>query len=144
MVAAFALVLLCIAMTPLFTPQFWEHQYPKVVVGLGLVTAGCFAFFANAWHPLQQAAHEYLSFMALVGSLNVISGGIKIRVKGEATPFVNAMFLLIRPWIKMNHYRVSGLLIIFFIFVVSIVGCSLKPVGDPPLFLGFLCGVPFF
>lgn len=100
--------------------------------------------------------------MALVGSLFEISGGVIIRVKREATPFINTVFLLIgavlanliatpgasmlliRPWIKMNHYRVTGLHIVFFIFVVSNVGGSLTPMGDPPLFLGFLRGVPFF
>ncbi len=162
MVAPFAILLLCIALMPLFAAHFWEHHYPKVAVGLGLVTAAYYGFVAHDWHPLHHAAHEYVSFMALVGSLFVISGGINIRVKGEATPLINTVFLLIgavlanligttgasmlliRPWIKMNHYRVTGLHIVFFIFVVSNVGGSLTPVGDPPLFLGFLRGVPFF
>ncbi|MBK8037887.1 MAG: sodium:proton antiporter [Verrucomicrobiaceae bacterium] len=162
MVAPFAILLLCIALMPLFASHFWEHHYPKVAVGLGLVTACYYVLVAHDWHPLHHAAHEYISFMALVGSLFVISGGINIRVKGEATPFINTVFLLIgavlanligttgasmlliRPWIKMNKYRVTGLHIVFFIFVVSNVGGSLTPVGDPPLFLGFLRGVPFF
>lgn len=162
MVAPFAILLLCIALMPLFAAHFWEHHYPKVAVGLGLITAGYYGFVVHDWHPLHHAAHEYVSFMALVGSLFVISGGVKIRVKGEATPLINTVFLLIgavlsnligttgasmlliRPWIKMNHYRVTGLHIVFFIFVVSNVGGSLTPVGDPPLFLGFLRGVPFF
>ncbi len=162
MVAPFAILLLCIALMPLFASHFWEHHYPKVAVGLGLVTACYYVFVVHDWHPLHHAAHEYISFMALVGSLFVISGGINIRVKGEATPFINTVFLLIgavlanligttgasmlliRPWIKMNKYRVTGLHIVFFIFVVSNVGGSLTPVGDPPLFLGFLRGVPFF
>jgi Na+/H+ antiporter NhaD/arsenite permease-like protein len=162
MVAPFAVLLLCIALMPLFAAHFWEHHYPKVAVGLGLVTACYYALVAHDWHALHHAAHEYVSFMALVGSLFVISGGIKIRVKGEATPLINTFFLLIgavlanligttgasmlliRPWIKMNHYRVTGLHIVFFIFIVSNVGGSLTPVGDPPLFLGFLRGVPFF
>jgi Na+/H+ antiporter NhaD/arsenite permease-like protein len=162
MIVPFAILLLCIALMPLFAGHFWEHHYPKVAVGLGLVTAAYYGFVAHDWHPLHHAAHEYISFMALVGSLFVISGGINIRVKGEATPLINTVFLLIgavlanligttgasmlliRPWIKMNKYRVTGLHIVFFIFVVSNVGGCLTPVGDPPLFLGFLRGVPFF
>lgn len=162
MVAPFALLLLCIALMPLFAAHFWEHHYPKVAVGLGLVTAGYYAFVQKDWHPLHHAAHEYVSFMALVGSLFVISGGINIRVKGEATPMVNTVFLLIgavlanvigttgasmlmiRPWIKMNRYRITGFHIVFFIFVISNVGGALTPIGDPPLFLGFLRGVPFW
>ncbi len=162
MVAPFALLLLCIALMPLFAAHFWEHHYPKVAVGLGLVTACYYLFVQKDWHPLHHAAHEYVSFMALVGSLFVISGGINIRVKGEATPMVNTIFLLIgavlanfigttgasmlmiRPWIKMNKYRITGFHIVFFIFVVSNVGGALTPIGDPPLFLGFLRGVPFW
>ncbi len=162
MVAPFALLLLCIALMPLFAAHFWEHHYPKVAVGLGLVTACYYLFVQKDWHPLHHAAHEYVSFMALVGSLFVISGGINIRVKGEATPMVNTVFLLIgavlanfigttgasmlmiRPWIKMNKYRITGFHIVFFIFVISNVGGALTPIGDPPLFLGFLRGVPFW
>lgn len=162
MVVPFVILLLCIALMPLFAAHFWEHHYPKVAVGLGLLTTSYYLLVEGNWHPLHHAAHEYVSFMALVGSLFVISGGINLRVKGEATPLVNTVFLLIgailsnligttgasmlliRPWIKMNKYRITGLHIVFFIFVVSNVGGSLTPVGDPPLFLGFLRGVPFF
>lgn len=162
MVLPFALLLLCIALMPLFAAHFWEHHYPKVAVGLGLVTAAYYVFVQHDWHPLHHAANEYVSFMALVGSLFVISGGINIRVKGEATPVVNTVFLLvgavlanvigttgasmllIRPWIKMNKYRITGFHVVFFIFVVSNVGGCLTPIGDPPLFLGFLRGVPFW
>jgi Na+/H+ antiporter NhaD/arsenite permease-like protein len=162
MVAPFALLLLCIALMPLFAAHFWEHHYPKVAIGLGLVTAAYYIFVQKDWHPLHHAGHEYVSFMALVGSLFVISGGINIRVKGEATPLVNTLFLLIgavlanligttgasmlmiRPWIKMNKYRITGLHVVFFIFVISNVGGALTPIGDPPLFLGFLRGVPFW
>lgn len=162
MLAPFAILLLCIALMPLFAAHFWEHHYPKVAVGLGLVTAAYYAFVQHDWHPLHHAAHEYVSFMALVGSLFVISGGINIRVKGEATPFVNTLYLLIgavlanfigttgasmlliRPWIKMNKFRITHFHIVFFIFIVSNVGGCLTPIGDPPLFLGFLRGISFF
>jgi Na+/H+ antiporter NhaD/arsenite permease-like protein len=162
MVAPFVMLLLCIALMPLFAAHFWEHHYPKVAIGLGLVTAAYYIFVQKDWHPLHHAGHEYVSFMALVGSLFVISGGINIRVKGEATPLVNTVFLLIgavlanvigttgasmlmiRPWIKMNKYRITGFHVVFFIFVISNVGGALTPIGDPPLFLGFLRGVPFW
>ena len=162
MLAPFAILLLCIALMPLFAAHFWEHHYPKVAVALGLVTAAYYAFVQHDWHPLQHAAHEYVSFMALVGSLFVISGGINIRVKGEATPLINTLYLLIgavlanfigttgasmlliRPWIQMNKFRITGFHIVFFIFIVSNVGGCLTPIGDPPLFLGFLRGVSFF
>ncbi len=162
MVAPFAVLLLCIAVMPLFAGHFWEHHYPKVAIGLGLVT-GCYYFFVrHDSHALLHAGHEYVSFMALVGSLFVISGGINIQVKGEATPFINTLFLaigavlanvigttgasmlMIRPWIRMNKYRITSLHVVFFIFIVSNVGGCLTPIGDPPLFLGFLRGVPFW
>jgi Na+/H+ antiporter NhaD/arsenite permease-like protein len=162
MLAPFVILLLCIALMPLFAAHFWEHHYPKVAVALGAITAGYYALVQKDWHPLHHAAHEYVSFMALVGSLFVISGGINIRVKGEATPFVNTLYLLIgavlanfigttgasmlliRPWIKMNKFRITHFHIVFFIFIISNVGGSLTPIGDPPLFLGFLRGVSFF
>ncbi len=161
MVIPFALLLLSIALMPLFAAHFWEHHYPKVAVGLGLVTAIYFGLKSD-WHPLVHASHEYVSFMALVGSLFVICGGINIGVKGEATPLRNTLFLaigailsnvigttgasmlMIRPWIRMNRYRITGQHIVFFIFVVSNCGGALTPIGDPPLFLGFLRGVPFW
>ena len=102
------------------------------------------------------------SFIALIGSLFVVAGGIVLKVKGEATPAENAVFLLIgamvadvigttgasmvliRPWIRMNKIRISAYHIVFFIFVISNCGGALTPIGDPPLFLGYLRGVPFF
>lgn len=161
MLCPFVLLLLSIALMPLFAAHFWEYHYPKVAIGLGLVTVLYFGFKSD-WQPLLHAGHEYVSFMALVGSLFVISGGINIRVKGEATPLRNTFFLavgallsnvigttgasmlMIRPWIRMNKYRITGQHIVFFIFVVSNCGGALTPIGDPPLFLGFLRGVPFW
>lgn len=162
MVVPFALLLLCIALGPLLAAHFWEHHYPKVAVGLGLITAVYYGIGQGDWHPLQHAGHEYVSFMALVGSLYIISGGIHIQVKGEATPLRNTLYLaigavlanligttgasmlMIRPWIKMNKYRITGFHVVIFIFIVSNVGGCLTPIGDPPLFLGFLRGVPFW
>lgn len=162
MVLPFAALLLSIALMPLFAAHFWERHYAKVAVGLGLVTACYYLFMLHNSHAVLHSMTEYLSFMALVGSLFVISGGINIGVKGEATPTVNVVFLLfgaaianvigttgasmllIRPWIRMNKYRITAFHIVFFIFVVSNCGGCLTPIGDPPLFLGFLRGVPFW
>ncbi|CAN5809935.1 sodium:proton antiporter [soil metagenome] len=162
MVLPFMALLLCIALMPLFAAHFWEHHYPKVAVGLGLFTAAYYILSLHHPDAVMHAMTEYLSFMALIGSLFIISGGINIRVKGEATPMVNVTFLLIgallanvigttgasmlliRPWIRMNKYRITSFHIVFFIFVVSNVGGALTPIGDPPLFLGFLRGIPFW
>ena len=162
MALPFGVLLLCIALLPLLVGHFWEHHYAKVAVGLGLITAGYYVVALGNSHAVLHSLTEYLSFMALVGSLFVISGGINIGVKGEATPAVNVLFLLagavianvigttgasmllIRPWIRMNKYRITSYHIVFFIFVVSNCGGCLTPVGDPPLFLGFLRGIPFW
>lgn len=161
----FALLLLLIAVMPLspdHIKHIWEHHYPKISVGLGLVVALILGFGYGGWMSVVHTAHEYFSFIALIGSLFVIAGGIHIKVKGDATPMENVIFLavgavlanvvgttgasmvLIRPFLRMNRVRVSGYQIVFFIFVVSNLGGALTPIGDPPLFLGFLRGVPFF
>ena len=160
LLAPFALLLLSIAMGPIAFPHFWHRRYPLVAVGLGLVSVGFYLLHDAA--PLVHAAEEYLGFIALIGSLYLVSGGIHIRVKGEATPLVNCLFLLIgavlanfigttgasmlliRPWIRMNRYRVTAFHIVFFIFIVSNVGGCLTPIGDPPLFMGYLKGIPFW
>lgn len=162
MILPFALMLLCIALMPFIHKHWWEHHYPKVAVALGLITVTYYVAVLGAGSRMLHVAHEYVSFIALVGSLFVVSGGIHIRVKGEATPAINCLFLfigavlanfigttgasmlMIRPWIRMNKYRITAFHIVFFIFVVSNVGGCLTPIGDPPLFLGYLKGVPFW
>lgn len=166
LIAPFALLLLLIAVMPLSphrVKHFWENYYPHISLGLGaLVAAWFFLKIPGGGHVVQHTALEYVSFIALVGSLFVVAGGIVLKVKGEATPAENAVFLLIgavvanlvgttgasmvliRPWIRMNKIRISGYHIVFFIFVVSNCGGALTPIGDPPLFLGYLRGVPFF
>lgn len=157
----FVLLLGAMAAAPVFAPGWWLRHYAKVALGLGAVTAGYYFFALHDWLRLGAAAHEYISFIALVGSLFVVAGGIHIGVKGEATPLKNVSFLLlgalianvlgttgaamllIRPWIRMNQYRVTAHHIVFFIFIVANVGGCLTPIGDPPLFLGYLQGVPF-
>ena len=158
----FALLLGMIATGPLFYPHFWHHHYPKVAVGLGLVVAAFYVFMLHSTTPLLHAAEEYFAFIALLGSLYVASGCILIKTDFAGTPRANsallfvgavlsnfigttgASMLLIRPFMRLNAGRLKPYHIIFFIFIVSNVGGALTPIGDPPLFLGFLRGVPFF
>jgi len=162
MILPFGLLLGAIALAPLFFPDWWARHYPKVAYSLGAVTLIYYVFSLHAYQRTLHVGHEYLSFIALIGSLFVVSGGIHIKVKGEATPCVNTLYLflgallanllgttgasmlLIRPWIQMNRCRITGYHIVFFIFIVSNVGGCLTPVGDPPLFLGYLKGIPFW
>lgn len=162
MILPFALLLGAMAMAPLLAPDWWRQHYAKVALGLGAVTLGYYLLGLNAHERVLDTAHEYVSFIALVGSLFVVSGGIQIGVKGEGTPLANVIFLLvgaivanvlgttgaamllIRPWIRLNQGRISAHHIVFFIFIVANVGGCLTPIGDPPLFLGYLQGVPFW
>lgn len=158
----FGLLLAIIALAPLLMAEWWTRHYPKVACALGAVTLIYYLFGLHAYTRVLHTAHEYVSFIALIGSLFIVSGGIHISIKGEATPFGNVLFLLfgavlanllgttgasmllIRPWIRMNKYRITGHHIAFFIFIVSNVGGCLTPIGDPPLFMGYLKGVPFW
>lgn len=162
MILPFAVLLAAIALGPLFFAAWWTRHYPKVAFGLAAVTLTYYLAGLRAYAPVIHVAHEYVSFIALIGSLYVVSGGIHINVKGEATPLTNVIFLLIgavlanflgttgasmlliRPWIRMNKYRVTAHHIVFFIFIVSNLGGCLTPIGDPPLFLGYLRGIPFW
>ncbi|MFM2082999.1 MAG: hypothetical protein RL380_1690, partial [Verrucomicrobiota bacterium] len=119
MVAPFAVLLATIALAPLFFSGWWSRHYPKVALSLGTVTLVYYFFGLHAGERLAHTAAEYVSFIALIGSLYVVAGGIHINVKGEATPFVNVGFLLIgaivanllgttgasmlliRPWLRM-------------------------------------------
>jgi len=162
MILPFGLLLGTIALAPLLVPEWWLRHYPKVALGLGAVTLGYYLLVLQNPDRVLHVAHDYLSFILLVGALFVVSGGIHIRVKGEATPLTNVIFLfigavlanllgttgaamlLIRPWLRMNQYRVTAHHVVFFIFIVANVGGCLTPIGDPPLFLGYLQGVPFW
>jgi Na+/H+ antiporter NhaD/arsenite permease-like protein len=162
MILPFGVLLATFALAPLLAPKWWHRHYPKVACSLGAITVCYYLFGLHAHSRVLHVAYEYISFIALIGSLFVVSGGIHINVKGEATPGVNVAFLLIgalianvlgttgasmlliRPWIRMNKYRVTAHHIVFFIFIVSNVGGCLTPIGDPPLFLGYLKGIPFW
>jgi len=163
MVVPFVILLLMIATGPLFYHHFWEHNYPKVSVGLGAIVAGYYGFFMDhGTHALLHTLEEYISFIALIASLFIASGGILIKIEQRGRPLLNggllffgalladiigttgASMLLIRPYMRINEGRLKPFHIVFFIFLVSNIGGGLTPIGDPPLFLGFLKGVPFF
>ena len=90
MIVPFALLLAAIATGPFINKHWWEHHYHHVALGLGTITTLYYVLGLGAGGRMLHVAHEYVSFIALIGSLFVVSGGIHIRVKGEATPLVNA------------------------------------------------------
>lgn len=162
LIAPFAALLLCIAVAPLVAGHWWEHNRNKALVVL--VLAGPMAL----WLGLRELAvlghtlHEYLSFVTLLGALFTVSGGIYLSGDLQATPRNNtlvlgagavlanlvgttgASMLLIRLFLRTNKQRRHvAHLPFFFILVVSNCGGLLTPLGDPPLFLGYLRGVPF-
>jgi len=159
-VLPFAGLLLCIALFPLVAPSFWGRHFGKVCLAFGLPVVGY--FLLHAPRELLHTVVEYVSFIVLLASLFTISGGILLRGTLRASPGVNcaalgagavlanvlgttgASMLLIRPLLRANaHRKRAAHVVIFFIFVVANIGGSLTPVGDPPLFLGYLKGVPF-
>jgi Na+/H+ antiporter NhaD/arsenite permease-like protein len=162
-VAPFAVMLLAIAVMPLVANHFWEHNRNKAILSLVLGAPVAIWIASLDATTLLHTAHEYVAFIILLGSLYVIAGGIVVRGTLSGTPGLNAVLLglgavlasligttgasmvLIRPLLRANSVRRQKVhVVIFFIFVVSNAGGLLTPLGDPPLFLGFLRGVPFF
>lgn len=161
LIAPFVFLLLGIAVFPVLAPHFWHKFYKVISVGLGLFVAIWYAFvLGNMPMPIASLA-EYGSFISLLTLLYVASGGIYIFVDVESKAISNVIFLilaailtnfigttgasvlLIRPYIRMNRYRIKPYHVVFFIFMVSNLGGLLTPIGDPPLFMGFLKGIPF-
>lgn len=158
----FVLLLLMIATGPLFYEHFWHKHYPKIAVILTVLVVVYYLLLLDNVHAPVHSFFEYFQFISLLASLYIASGGIMIQVDKKATAGANvlllligavianligttgASMLLIRPFIRLNKTRIKAYHIIFFIFIVSNIGGSLTPIGDPPLFLGFLKGVPFF
>ena len=159
-------ILLSIALFPLLAPHFWHHHFPKVSAFWALLFAVPFLLFLKD-AAFQSILHiyliDYIPFIILLWSLFTISGGIVLEGDLKGTPGANvavlavgallaswigttgAAMLLIRPLLRANEWRRTRVHIIcFFIFLVANIGGSLTPLGDPPLFLGFLHGVPFF
>jgi Na+/H+ antiporter NhaD/arsenite permease-like protein len=162
-VIPFICMLLAIAILPLTHSHWWESNRHKAYVSTILGLPVVIYFIIKDYHQLMHSAHEYISFIILLASLYKISGGILLEGYPEGRPFVNTLFLgigsvlanligttgasmlLIKPVLRANNLRKHTKHIpIFFIFLVSNIGGSLTPLGDPPLFLGYLQGVPFF
>ncbi len=163
----FAGILLSIALMPLVAPSFWHHHFGKISAGWTLAFFLPFAYFFGVQAAGASLVHamlaEYIPFIVLLTALYTVAGGIYIRGNLHGSPALNcglltigvvlasfmgttgASMLMIRPLIRANDNRVhKAHLVVFFIFLVSNVGGSLTPLGDPPLFLGFLKGVDFF
>ncbi len=166
-VIPFACMLLSIAIMPLAMPHFWHHNFGKISVFWGLAflvpCAIVYGFSITLYEFLHTILLEYVSFLILLFSLFTVAGGIRLTGSLVGTPIVNtgilavgtilaswmgttgAAMLLIRPLIRANAHRQSKVhTVVFFIFLVANIGGSLTPLGDPPLFLGFLKGVSFF
>jgi Na+/H+ antiporter NhaD/arsenite permease-like protein len=155
-------MLLAIAVLPLRVPHWWESNRHKLAVAAALGAPVLAFYLVREPGVLAHTARDYVSFMILLGGLYVISGGIRLEGDLEATPAVNSAFLaigallasvigttgasmlLIRPLLMTNRERTRVThTVVFFIFLVSNIGGMLTPLGDPPLFLGYLAGVPF-
>jgi Na+/H+ antiporter NhaD/arsenite permease-like protein len=160
-------ILLSIAMFPLVTPNFWHHNFGKIsafwVVSFIVPFLFKEGFNVTLYEILHVGLLEYIPFIILLLSLFTISGGVQLTGSLVGTPFLNtiilligtilaswmgttgAAMLLIRPLIRANSFRKNKThIIVFFIFLVANIGGSLTPLGDPPLFLGFLKGIDFF
>lgn len=165
--APFAGILLCIATGPVLYPHFWEHHYGKITLGWTLLMLApllaSFGLSLTLTSVLHTVLLEYLPFIILLFALYTIAGGILVAGNIHGTPLTNAALLaigaamasvvgttgasmiMIRPVIRANdNRRFNAHVVIFFIFLVSNIGGSLTPLGDPPLFVGFLRGVDFF
>ena len=165
MIIPFVLMLLAIAILPLATPHFWESNRNKLIVSLilGIPTAGWLFFNQLSEALIHSIFFDYVPFIILLGALFVISGGIYLDGDLEAKPTVNLVFLiigsilaslmgttgaamlLVRPLLKTNFRRKHKThIVLFFIAIVANCGGLLTPLGDPPLFILYLRGVPFF
>ena len=157
----FAILLLSIAIFPLILRQRWERHYQKLCALLAATTCGYYVFVLNGAARVQHAAGEYATFIVVVGAFFVVAGAIHLHIPRPASPLANvtllfggsilasfigtigASMLLLRPFLHMNRGRANAMHVAFFIFTVGNLGGALLPVG-PPLFLGYIKGVPFF
>src|SRR6185295_5302138 len=147
---------------PLTFGRWWDKNSNKLLLSLAVSLPVLTVLLPRGAHLLTESLVDYGSFIVLIGALFVISGGIYIKGEFAGTPLVNTTFLavgavlsnligttgasmlLIRPYMRANHRRQKRAhLVVFFIYIVSNAGGLLTPLGDPPLFLGFLRGVPF-
>src|SRR5215813_10529283 len=160
-------ILLTIATGPLLFPRLWHHHYGKLAFAWSVLTLAPLAVFHGISSTVAAFVHamlaEYLSFIVLLFALYVVAGGILVTGNLRGTPLVNtamlafgtsiasvvgttgAAMILIRPLLRANAARLVNVhVIVFFIFLVANIGGALSPLGDPPLFVGFLRGVDFF
>ena len=160
-------LLLSIAIGPLAAGKFWHRHYGKVAVAWSLLTLASIAAVFGASAAVEALVHallgEYLSFIVLLFALYVVAGGVLVTGALRGTPATNtailgigalmasfvgttgASMILIRPLLRANAgRRYSAHVVVFFIFLVGNIGGALSPLGDPPLFVGFLRGVDFF
>lgn len=163
----FAGLLLCIAAGPMLLAHLWERHYGTFAAGFALMVIAALYVFADPATATAALAHtllhDYLPFILLLLALYAVAGGIHVEGNLRGSVFTNtallgagtllasvvgttgASLILIRPLIRANaHRRSNAHVIVFFIFLVSNIGGALSPLGDPPLFLGFLQGVDFF
>jgi Na+/H+ antiporter NhaD/arsenite permease-like protein len=166
-VVPFIGILLSIALFPLLAPSFWHHHFGKISFAWAIAFLAPFALQFGLQLTVIETLHtallEYIPFIILLFALFTVTGGLRLRTSGQGTPGFNtgilalgtglaswmgttgAAMLLIRPLLRANaarRYKVH--VVVFFIFLVANIGGSLTPLGDPPLFLGFLKGVDFF
>jgi Na+/H+ antiporter NhaD/arsenite permease-like protein len=162
LILPFVCLLLLIAIGPLFFAHFWHKYYKAISVIFGALVGGYYLIIKQQPIIVAETFAEYTSFICLLFSLYVAAGGIFVFADFESKAKVNIVFLLIgailtnflgttgasvlliRPFMRVNRYRLKPYHIVFFIFFVSNLGGLLTPIGDPPLFMGFLKGVPFF
>lgn len=167
LILPFAFLILGVALGPLFFPRFWHHNYGKLSLAAAATTYVLYTLTHTVDKANYHVAHvmfkEYIPFMVLAFGLFTVTGGIRVHLKANPSPALNTLILgigavganlfgtagismlLIRPFLKLNYNRANRMhQVIFFIFIVSNCGGCITPLGDPPLFLGFLNGVDFF
>lgn len=160
-------LILSIALLPLMAPKLWHKHYGKIAFGWLIAGAWGIGHFLSPETAVRSISHvlveEYAPFVCVVFALYTISGGLRVHIHANPSPLLNttllflgavfanlvgtagATMILIRPFLKLNHLREHRThQVIFFIFAVSNIGGVLTPLGDPPLFMGFLKGVDFF
>ena len=161
-VVPFFLLLGLIATGPIFFARFWHNYYHVIAIVLASIVLLYYLIFLGSEEFPIHTFFEYFQFISLISALFIAAGGINLQIDKKSTPTLNVMILfygallsniisttgasmlLIYPFIRLNKERIKPYHIVFFIFIVSNAGGCLTPIGDPPLFLGFLKGVPFF
>ena len=161
LVLPFLTLLALVAAGPLLIPTFWDRHHKAVAVGLGLAMAAWYLGIRHESGTVAATTAEYLAFATTIGCLYVVGGTFYVAVNVRATPGRNVLLLaagaalasligttgaavlLIRPLLRLNGSRTQPYHVAFFIFIVANAGGLLTPLGDPPLLLGYLRGVPF-